>query len=94
MCVANELAIIISYPTALVNNCFIKNALKIFRIRPDFICKNNRIQFVFNFEQTSTVTMSREHGIRYNGSYTMIAKPVRALELHSPMIQFLVIRDS
>ena len=76
-----------------MNNCLIKKAHKIFRIRPDFICKNNRIQFVFNFEQTRTVTMFGEHGIGYNGLYTMMAKPVRALELHSPMIQFLVIRD-
>ena len=27
----------------------------------------------------------------YNVSYTMMAKPIRALELHYPMIQFLVI---
>ena len=28
----------------------------------------------------------------YNGSYTMMAKPVKSLELHYPMIQFLIIR--
>ena len=27
----------------------------------------------------------------YNGSYTMMAKPIRALKLHYPMIQFLII---
>ena len=27
----------------------------------------------------------------YNGSYTLMLKPIRALELHYPMIQFLVI---
>ena len=27
----------------------------------------------------------------YNGSYTMMAKPIRALGLHYPMIQFLII---
>ena len=26
----------------------------------------------------------------YNGSFTMMAKPNRALELHYPMIQFLI----
>ena len=26
-----------------------------------------------------------------NGSYTMMAKPIRALELHYPMIQFFII---
>ena len=27
----------------------------------------------------------------YNSSYTMMLKPIRALELHYPMIQFLII---
>ena len=27
----------------------------------------------------------------HNGSHTMTAKPIRALELHYPMIQFLII---
>ena len=27
----------------------------------------------------------------YNGSYTMMAKPMKTLELHYPMIQFLII---
>ena len=27
----------------------------------------------------------------YNGSYTLVAKPIRALELYYPMIQFLII---
>ena len=29
----------------------------------------------------------------YNGSYTMAAKPIKSLELHYTMIQFLIIRD-
>ena len=28
---------------------------------------------------------------RYNGSYTMAAKPIKSLELHYTMIQFLII---
>ena len=28
----------------------------------------------------------------YNGSYTMMAKPIRALELHYPLIQFIIIK--
>ena len=28
----------------------------------------------------------------YNGSYTMAAKPIKSLELHYTMIQFLIIR--
>ena len=30
----------------------------------------------------------------YNCSYTMMAKPIRALELHYPMIQFLIITNT
>ena len=45
------------------NNCFIKNAHKIWRILPEFICKNNQFSACFNFEQTGTVTIVGEHGI-------------------------------
>jgi len=45
------------------NNCFNKNAHKIPRILPDFICKTTDFQLVFNFEQTRTVTIFEEHGI-------------------------------
>ena len=44
-------------------------------------------QLVFNFEQTHIVTIFGEHG---SGSYTRTVKPIRALELHYPMIQFLI----
>ena len=30
----------------------------------------------------------------YNGSYTMMARPMKTLELHYPTIQFLIIEDS
>ena len=30
----------------------------------------------------------------YNGSYTMAAKPIKTLELHYTMIQFLIIDNS
>ena len=29
----------------------------------------------------------------YNGSYTMVAKPIKSLELHYTMIQFLIVVD-
>ena len=87
--VGYELAIIISYSTSLSGIIFfIKNANKISRILPDFICRNNRFQLVFNFEQTRTVTIFGEHD---NGSYTVNAKlNIGALELYYPMIQFLI----
>ena len=72
------------------NNCFVKNTHKISRILPGFICKNNNPIF------SLFLILSRR--VQYhiwrawcNGSYTMMAKPIRALELHYPMIQFLII---
>ena len=70
------------------NNCFIKNAHKISRILPDFICKNNRFSACFLFW-----TDAHSYHIWrawYNGSYAMMAKPIGALELYYPMIQFLI----
>ena len=92
-----KLAIIISYPTSnycfmkrSTNNyyCFIKKVHKISKILPDFI-KTTDFRLVLNFEQMCTVTIFGEHST-YNGSYTMMAEPIRALELHYPMIQFLL----
>ena len=45
--------------------------------------KTTDFQLVFNFEQTRTVTIFGEHGIM---PHSMMAKPIRALELHYPMI--------
>ena len=45
------------------NNYSIKDAHKISRILPDFICKPTHFHLVFNFEQTRTVTIFKEHGI-------------------------------
>ena len=83
-----ELAIIISYPTS-ANNSFIKNVHKISRVLPTLFFKTIAFQLVFNFEQTRTVTIIIWRAW-YNGSYTMMAKPMRALELHYPIIQFLI----
>ena len=44
---------------------------------------------VFNFEQTHTVTTFGEQSIMAH--ITMIAKPIRALELHYLTIQFFII---
>ena len=40
------------------------------------------------FEQTCTVTIFGEHGIITH--IPLMAKPIRAVELHYPMIQFLI----
>ena len=45
-------------------------------------------QLVFNFDRRAQLPYLRTW---YNGLYTKMAKPIRALELHYPMIQFLII---
>ena len=49
---------------------------------PTLFVKTTDFQLIFNFEQTCTVTIFGEHG-----SYTMMTKPIRALELHYPIIR-------
>ena len=53
---------------------------------PNFVI-STKFHLVFYFEQTSTVTILGEHGIV---AFSMMAKPIRALELYYPMIQFLI----
>ena len=72
------------------SNCFIKKAHEISRILPDLICKNNQFQLVFKFEQTRTFIPCLIWRAWQNASHTMMAKPIRALELHYPMVQFLI----
>ena len=67
------------------NNCFIKNAHKISRILLALICKNNRFSACFSFWADA---YSSIFAAWFNGSYTKMAKPIRALD---PMIQVLII---
>ena len=91
MVVANELAINISYPTSASGIIVLwKTPTKYREFFPTLFVKTTDFQLVFDFEQTRT-------GYHiwiawYNGSYIMIAKPIRALELHYPMIQILIKR--
>ena len=82
-----ELAIIISYPTSVSGII----------ITPFFYCfiKNNQEMLIdlANFalyeqpEDKLMITISRAW---YNGSYNMVAKAIKSLELHNTMIQFLI----
>ena len=56
---------------------------------PTLYVKTTDFQLVFNSEQTRTVTIFGEHGLMAQD--TVMAKPIRALELHYPMIKFLII---
>ena len=71
------------------NNCFITNAHKISRILLALICKNNRFSACFSF--WADAYSCHIWRAWYNGSYTKMAKPIRALEFHYPMIQVLII---
>ena len=62
------------------NNCFIKNHQQILLDFADFAW----------LEQPEGNSMDAISRVRYNGSYTMAAKPIKTLELHYTMIQFLI----
>ena len=60
------------------NNCFIKNHQQILLDFADFA------------EQPEGNLMNAISQVWYNGSYTIAAKPIKTLELHYTMIQFLI----
>ena len=76
MRVGYELAIIISYPTSAGGTIVLfKTPTKYREFFPTLFVKTTDFQLVFNFEQTRKYSYHR---------------PIRALELHYPMIQFLI----
>ena len=82
------MVIIITYPTSTSGiTVLLKTPRKLRELLPTLFVKTNDFQLVFNFEQTRTVLVWRAW---YNGSYTMMAKPITTLELHYPMIKFLM----
>ena len=66
------------------NNCFIKNHQQILLNFADFA-------WLEQPEGNLMVAISR---VWYNGSYTIAAKPIKTLELHYTMIQFLIMEIS
>ena len=80
---------IISYPTSASGIIvLLKTPTKYGEFFPTLFVKTTDFQLFLNFEQTP----DSYHIWRawYNGSYTTMAEPIRALELHYPMIQFLM----
>ena len=57
---------------------------------PTLFLKTTDFQLVFNFEQIDAYPSYNIWRAWYYGSYTMIAEPIRTLELHYPMIQILI----
>ena len=91
MRVGYELALIISYPTSTSGIIVSSKTLRKYReFFPTLFVKTSDFHLVFNFEQTRTVDIFGGHA-GYNGQYTMMAKPIGALELHYPIIQFFII---
>ena len=80
-----EVAIIISYPTSA------SGIIVLLKTPP----KNKELDYNENKKGPKNHAYAR-HFCRswYNGSYTMMAKPMKSLELHYPMIQFLIIVDT
>ena len=66
----------------------LKTPTKSRKFFPTLFVKQPIFSLFLNFEQTRTVATFGEHG-----SYTMLTNPIRALELHYPIIQFLIIVD-
>ena len=57
------------------------NLLKMPTKYREFFVKTTNFQLVFNFEQRHTIFLPYWRAwYLYNGSYTMMAKPIRALE--------------
>ena len=74
-----ELAMIISYPTSASGIIvLLETPTKYREFFPTLFVKTTDFQLVF-------LDILRAW---YNGSYTMMAKPIRDLELHYPMIHF------
>ena len=87
---SSELAITISYPTRASGiTVLLKTPTKFRELFPTLFAITNDFQLVFKFEQTRTAIVWRAW---YNGSYTMMAKPITTLELHYPMIQLFMKR--
>ena len=66
------------------NNCFIKNHQQILLDFADFAW----------LEQSEGNLMDAISRVWYNGSYPIAAKPIKTLNLHYAMIQFLIIYNS
>ena len=62
------------------NDCFIKNHQQLLLDSADFTW----------LEQPEGNFMDAISWVWYNGSYTIAAKPIKTLELHHTMIQFLI----
>ena len=81
-----ELAIIIWYPTSSSGAIVIlKTHTKYREFFPTLFVTTTDFQLVFNFKQMRTVTIFGEHGI--------MAPTLWCLDLHYPMIQFLIINN-
>ena len=68
----------------------LKTLTKYWEVFPTLFVKQSIFSLFLNFEQKRTYSYHISRAW-YNGSYTMMAKPIRALELHYPMIQFSIL---
>ena len=76
------------FPDEIALPSILRNELKRFALGAHSILREKKSQLASNFKLTRTPTIYGEH--RINGSYTIMAKPIKTQELHYQMIQFLI----
>ena len=75
------------YPSNLFRNGRSFENWGIFSDIPQFKLGN-----IWSRDALRPIARERKDLMDYNGSYTMMAKPMKTLELHYPTIQFLIIK--
>ena len=78
------------FPDEIAFSNILRNELKHFASSAILSFAEKKSQLASNFKLTGTPTILI-YRAWYNGSYTIMAKPIKMLELHYQMIQFLKI---
>ena len=76
------------FPDEIALPSILRNELKRFALGAILFFAKKKSQLASNFKLTRTPTIYGEH--RINGSYTIMAKPIKTQELHYQMVQFLI----
>ena len=79
-------------------NCIFYSILELKRFSSGAISFNAKKNLSSSFQFWTDAYIDRIWRARYNGSYTMMAKPIKTLELHYPVFQFFkiynILRDN
>ena len=72
-------------------NCIFYSILELKRFSSGAISSFAKKNFSSSFQFWTDANIDRIWRAWYNGSYTMMAEPIKTLELHYPVFQFLII---